>query len=48
VLTLKLNDAATIAALPELLDRIRALGCARVRATQLPANRRDVFVFAEF
>ena len=47
VLTLKLNDEATVSALPELLERLRALGCRRVEATQLHANRRDIFVFAE-
>jgi 23S rRNA C2498 (ribose-2'-O)-methylase RlmM len=45
LLTLKLHDEATVAALPDLLARLRALGCARVRATHLPANRRDIFVY---
>ena len=46
-LTLKLNDAATIAALPGLLDELRR-GNAQVHAIQLPTNRSDVFVFVDF
>ncbi len=45
LLTLKLNDEAVVASLPGLLDELRATG-ATVRGTQLPANRRDVFVVA--
>jgi 23S rRNA (cytidine2498-2'-O)-methyltransferase len=46
LLTLKLNDEATVADLPRLLDQIQALGCAELRARQLPAHRRDIFVYA--
>jgi 23S rRNA C2498 (ribose-2'-O)-methylase RlmM len=46
LLTLKLNDDAVVAALPRLLQQVRELGAREVRATQLPANRRDVFVAA--
>ena len=46
-LTLKLNDAATIAALPGLLDELRR-GNAQVHAIQLPTNRSDVFVFVDY
>jgi len=45
-LTLKLNDAAAVATLPRTIHRVRGLGFSSVRATQLPANRRDVFVYA--
>jgi hypothetical protein len=51
LLTLKLNDDATVDALPALLARIAELrphGVAAPRAIQLPANRRDVFVYAPF
>ena len=36
----------TVAALPRLLEQVRGLGFGVVRATQLPSNRRDVFVVA--
>lgn len=46
LLTLKLNDDATVAALPRHLDLLRANGFDPVRATQLPSNRQDLFVHA--
>jgi len=46
LLTLKLNDDAVVATLPRLLRQVRELGAAEVRATQLPSNRRDLFVVA--
>ncbi|HVV85883.1 MAG TPA: SAM-dependent methyltransferase [Kofleriaceae bacterium] len=42
VLTLKLNDDAIVAALPRLLERIRKLGAAQLRVTQLPSHRSEV------
>ena len=46
VLTLKMNDADMAAKIPELLQRVRDMGFASVRATQLPTNRREVCVVA--
>lgn len=43
VLTLKMNDERMVDAIPSLLERVRALGL-EVRATQLPANRREICV----
>ena len=44
--TLKLNDWAMAAQLPDLLRRIEGMGLVGVRATQLPSNRQEVFAFA--
>jgi 23S rRNA (cytidine2498-2'-O)-methyltransferase len=46
VLTLKMNDEQIVAEIPALLDRVRALGFGDVRATHLPANRREICVVA--
>jgi len=46
LLTLKLNDEAAVASLPGLLAGLRGEGFQEVRGTQLPANRRDLFVYA--
>jgi len=46
LLTLKLVDDGVARRLPRLLDRVRELGFGEVRATQLPANRKDVWVVA--
>lgn len=46
LLTLKLVDDGVARRLPRLLDRVRDLGFAEVRATQLAANRKDVWVVA--
>jgi 23S rRNA (cytidine2498-2'-O)-methyltransferase len=43
LLTLKLNDDAAIASIPKLLQELR-VGALRVDATQLAANRGDIFV----
>lgn len=43
VITLKLNDAAAVRAIPSLLDRVRSFGF-EVRATQLPSNGREMCV----
>lgn len=43
--TLKLNDWRMAAEVPALVERVRALGMAEVRATQLPANRQEIFVY---
>lgn len=45
LMTLRLNDDASVDALPRLLDQIRWAGATTLRAAQLPANRRDVFVY---
>ena len=46
LLTLKLNDEDVVASLPTQLRELRALTRRPVHATQLPANRRDVFIWA--
>lgn len=48
LLTLKLNDDATVEALPRLLEQIQGWGAREVRALQLPSNRHDLFVYAPF
>ncbi len=45
LLTLKLNDDLVVADIPNLLERVRSLGLSEVRATHLPSNRRELFVF---
>ena len=47
LLTLKLHDDGVIRHLPATLNHLRKLGANVVRARQLPANRRDIFVYAE-
>jgi 23S rRNA (cytidine2498-2'-O)-methyltransferase len=42
VFTLKLNDQRIVDDIPALLDRVRQLGFADVRATHLPSNRREI------
>lgn len=46
LLTLKLNDDEVVADLPNQLEHLRELGARDLRATQLPSNRGDVFVYA--
>jgi len=46
LLTFKLTDAKVAAQLPQLLERVRALGFATVRARQLTYGRREVLVYA--
>lgn len=46
IFTLKLNDWKLAAAVPELRDRVAGMGLENVRATQLPANRREICVVA--
>lgn len=41
ILTLKLNDWNLVDEIPEMLERVRAMGMARVRARQLSTNRRE-------
>ena len=41
--TLKLNDWEMAAEIPALLRRISEMGMTEVRATQLPANRQEIF-----
>jgi 23S rRNA (cytidine2498-2'-O)-methyltransferase len=47
LLTLKLNDAAAVAAMPGLLEELKR-GGATVDAIQLPTNRSDLFVFVSY
>lgn len=42
LLTLKLNDDGIFAALPGLFERIRKLGAATMRVTQLPSHRSEI------
>jgi 23S rRNA (cytidine2498-2'-O)-methyltransferase len=44
VMTLKLNEWGFAQHIPNWLERIRKMGMARVRATQLPHNRREICV----
>ena len=46
LLTLKLNDWEMAAEVPELLRRVAAMGMT-VRATQLPSNRQEIFVYGQ-
>jgi 23S rRNA (cytidine2498-2'-O)-methyltransferase len=45
LLTLKLNEWSFALELPGMLDRVRALGMSEVRATHLPSDRQEVFVY---
>ncbi len=45
ILTVKLNDPEIADDLPAILERIQRLGMSRVRATQLPSNRREICVY---
>jgi len=47
LLTLKLNDAAAVAAIPALLEELKH-GAAKVDAIQLPTNRNDLFVWVAY
>jgi hypothetical protein len=46
LLTMKLNDAATLERIPELLRRLRRFSPAPVRAVQLASNRSEFCVVA--
>ena len=46
LLTFKLTDDKVAAHIPALLERVRALGFATVRARQLTYGRREIFVYA--
>lgn len=46
LLILKLNDEGVIRHLPQTFARLRDLGATSVIARQLPANRKDIFVYA--
>ena len=46
VITLKMNDDAARAAIPEHLAAVQALGLPRIVARQLPANRSEITVIA--
>ncbi len=46
LLTIKLNDWDFAREIPAFLERIRSLGCPRIRATQLPGNKQEIFVYA--
>ena len=45
LLTLKLNDWAMAARIPDLLRRVEAMKMTDVRATQLPGNRQEFFAW---
>jgi 23S rRNA (cytidine2498-2'-O)-methyltransferase len=45
--TLKLNDWSMAREVPALVARVAAMGLGAVRATQLPSNRQEVFVYGE-
>ena len=44
ILTLKLNDPKHARHIPEWIQRVEEMGLSRVRATQLPANKREICV----
>jgi 23S rRNA (cytidine2498-2'-O)-methyltransferase len=46
IVTLKLNEPAMIDELPELAERLRSMGFARVRLAQLPSNRQELCALA--
>jgi 23S rRNA (cytidine2498-2'-O)-methyltransferase len=46
VFTLKLNDWTFVGELPQLIERIRQMGFADVRARHLPSNRRELCAVA--
>lgn len=46
ILTLKINDREMQSRIPEMLARLRSFAPGEVRATQLPANRREITVVA--
>lgn len=45
LLTVKLNDWKFAGQIPQFLKRLRLLGFERVKATQLPNNRQEIFLF---
>lgn len=45
LLTVKLNEESMADDIPEMLEKVKAMGMARVRATQLSSNRREIFVY---
>jgi 23S rRNA (cytidine2498-2'-O)-methyltransferase len=46
LLTLTLTDSGVVRHLPQTFNELRRLGATEVRARQLAANRRDIFVYA--
>jgi hypothetical protein len=44
--TLKMNEWRFAAEIPDLLRRVETMGMVQVRATQLPSNRQEIFVYA--
>lgn len=44
-LTVKLGDWSKAASLPAWLERVKAMGIVRPRATHLPSNRQEVFIY---
>jgi len=44
ILTLKMNDPKYARHIPEWLERVKEMGMQRLRATQLPANKREICV----
>ncbi len=45
MLTVKLNQWKLAERIPDYLDRVRSFGMVRVRATQLPSNRQEIFMY---
>ncbi|MSP59587.1 MAG: hypothetical protein EXR72_04455 [Myxococcales bacterium] len=45
--TLKLNDWGMADQVPDLLRRVEGMGITDVRATQLPSNRQEIFVYGQ-
>jgi 23S rRNA (cytidine2498-2'-O)-methyltransferase len=45
LVTLKLNHPDSIDKIPWMLDKLRAIGIPELRATQLPANRSELFAY---
>ncbi len=46
IVTLKLNEPAMIDELPELAERLRSMGFARIHLAQLPSNRQELCALA--
>lgn len=44
-LTLKMNDPRMVAEIPKMIEHVRSMGMARVRARQLASNKREIAVF---
>lgn len=45
LLTVKLNEWEFAAQIPEMIAKLRSLGMVRIRATQLPSNKQEIFLY---